>query len=156
MSKFFLLKEAAKNNPFSSDYLFWIDGGIANTVCPEYVENLENIDSFMKTIEDKFLTLSFDYESQCEVHGFEAKTFSKYCGVESSNYVCRGGFFGGTPVLIDTLCPLYDSYLQKTLNSGFMGTEENILTILAHKFPQFVYRYCLPDSLVYSFFLSLK
>ena len=36
MSKMFLLNNTRAFNPFNSDYYFWIDGGITNTVHPGY------------------------------------------------------------------------------------------------------------------------
>jgi len=155
MSKMRFLSDAAFNNPFNSKYLFWIDAGIANTVSPNFIEHLNNIDGYMNSIHQKFLMLSFDYESDYEVHGFEVNSFSKYCRVDKSKYVCRGGFFGGRPNDCIELNKEYDQWLDQTISDGFMGTEENILTILSHKFPNKIHRYELPDSLVYSFFLHL-
>ncbi len=156
MSKMRFLSDATFNNPFKSEYLFWIDGGIANSVSPEFLKNLKNIKTYMQSIQNKFLMLSFDYESEYEVHGFEVKNFSRHCGIEKSKYVCRGGFFGGTPSNCIELNKEYDTILSETIEEGLMGTEENILTILSHKFPNKIHRYELPDSLVYSYFVDLS
>lgn len=152
MSKMRFLSDAAFHNPFDSKYLFWIDAGIANSVAPSFLEKLVNITEYMKSIQEKFLMLSFDYESEYEVHGFEVNAFSKCCSVDKSTYVCRGGFFGGKSEDCIELNKEYDQTLDQTISNGFMGTEENILTILSHKFPSKIHRYKLPDSLVYSFF----
>ena len=37
MSKMFMLHNAKCFNPFDTDYYFWVDGGIANTVHPGYL-----------------------------------------------------------------------------------------------------------------------
>ena len=155
MSKMRFLADAAFNNPFKSEYLFWIDAGLANSVSPDFMKNLKYIKNYMESIYNKFLMLSFSYESPYEVHGFESNAFNRYCDVESSQYVCRGGFFGGTPRDCMEINKQYDLVLEKSINEGLMGTEENILTILSHKFPDNIHRYELPDSLVYSFFLAL-
>jgi hypothetical protein len=156
MSKYSLLTEASIKNHFNSKYLFWIDAGIANSVAPEYVKNLYNIQKFMDMISDKFLMLSFPYESQYEVHGFEANRFAEFCGVNQTDYVCRGGFFGGTPEKIQNIYPMYDYEMDRCFAANLMGTEENFLTILCYKYPGLIHRFKLPDSLVYHFFDNLK
>lgn len=154
MSKFSFLENCAARNPFNSDYFFWLDGGITNTVNPTFLEKLDSIDKYMNTIEDKFLMLSFPYESHEEVHGFEAKKFSEFCG-KKSKYVCRGGFFGGTKDSIEKCYPRYKKIMEECFDSGYMGTEENFLTILSYRFKEDTARFELPDSLIYSFFDSL-
>lgn len=156
MSKYSLLNEASKKNFFNSRYLFWIDAGLANSVHPDYIGNLNNLQKFMDMIVDKFLMLSFPYESMYEVHGFEVNQFARFCGVDKTDYVCRGGFFGGTPEKIQTINPLYNDEMNKCFESNLMGTEENFLTILCHKYPELIHRFKLPDSLVYHFFDNLK
>lgn len=156
MSKYSFLYNAAKTNPFNSRYLFWIDAGIANSVHPDYVRNLYNTQKFMDMISDKFLMLSFPYESHCEVHGFEVNRFAEYCGVDKTDYVCRGGFFGGTPEKIQNIYPMYNQEMDRCFAENLMGTEENFLTILCYKYPELIHRFKLPDSLVYHFFDNLK
>lgn len=156
MSKMMMLNEASKTNWFNSKHLFWIDAGIANSVHTSFLSKLNKVEPFMYHIEDKFLMLSFDYESDYEVHGFKVHQFSDFCGVDKSNYVCRGGFFGGTPEKIEYLMPRYLSEMKKSFAQDLMGTEENFLTILAHKEPDHIHRFKLPDSLVYHFFDNLE
>lgn len=156
MSKFFLLNDASIRNPFNTDYFFWIDGGLTNTVDLSMIERLSSVSNYMKSIRNKFLFLSFPYENDKEVHGFESVKFSELCGVEKSQYVCRGGFFGGHKDKINSLNGKYYDKLYDTLSQDFMGTEENIHTILAYQYPNEIHRFELSDNgLVYPFFESL-
>lgn len=153
MSKFFFVHDAMVINPFNTEYFFWIDAGLANTVDIEQLYNLKNVTEYMRNINKNFLMLSFPYVNDVEVHGFDSKAFAHYCGVEQTDYVCRGGFFGGTKEVLRPLNFEYYSYLGTTLKSNFMGTEENILTMLSYHFPEYVHRYDIGDSgLVYPFF----
>ena len=157
MSRFFMLHDATIINPFNTKYFFTIDGGLTNTVGLDLLKNLNRIDSYMKSIDDKFLYLSYPYESDNEVHGFTASKFNEYCGVDRTKYVCRGGFHGGSREVIQSLNGEYYGALSSSLHEGYMGADENIHTILAHKFPEKIHRFELEDNgLVYSFFNHLS
>lgn len=156
MSKFFFVHDCSIRNYFDTDYFFWIDGGLTNTVQLSLLENLKNIDEYIKTIRNKFLFLSFPYQNNIEVHGFESSKFAEYCGVEKTEYVCRGGFFGGHRDKVRSLNGEYYTLLRDTLEDGCMGTEENIHTILSYRRPNDVYNFELSDNgLVYPFFEAL-
>ena len=153
MCKFFMLHDASVYNPFGSKYLFWIDAGLTNTVDIGLLENLANISSYMRSIKNKFLMLSFPYVNDNEVHGFESRVFSRFCGVERTEYVCRGGFFGGSLSSIKKLNYDYYDNLRNTIKNDFMGTEENILTILSYVHSEDIHRFELESNgLVYPFF----
>ena len=157
MSKFFFVNDCSIRSPFNSKYFFWIDGGLTNTVDLNLLRNLSSIEDYMRTIQNKFLFLSFPYQNETEVHGFESKKFAEYCGVEKTDYVCRGGFFGGTKESLNKLNGEYYSIVGQTLNSGYMGTEENFHTILSYRFPEEICRFELSDNgLVYPFFEMLS
>lgn len=153
MSKFFFVHDCSVRTSFNSDYFFWIDGGLTNTVDLNALRNLGSIKDYMKTIGNKLLFLSFPYENDNEVHGFESKKFAEFCGVEKTKYVCRGGFFGGHKDSLKKFNGEYYGLLSQTLNSGYMGTEENLHTILTYKNPEETFRFELSDNgLVYPFF----
>lgn len=156
MSKFFFLHDCALRNSFDTDYFFWIDGGLTNTVDLDLLKNLANIEDYMKSIRNKFLFLSFPYENENEVHGFESSKFAEVCGVKQTQYVCRGGFFGGNIEKIKTFNLQYYKILATTLKENYMGTEENIHTVLAYQNPNEIHRFGLrEDGLVYPFFEAL-
>lgn len=157
MSKFFFVHDCSIRNYFNTDYFFWIDGGLTNTVDLNLIKRLSFVEGYMKSIKDKLLFLSFPYESDNEVHGFDAEKFAEYCKVDKTTYVCRGGFFGGHKDKIKKFNNEYYSTLDNTINNGYMGTEENIHTILSYRNPNDVHRFELSgNGLVYPFFENLE
>lgn len=156
MSKFGFLKESAIKNPFKTEYFFWLDGGITNTVHESFLINLNNIKRYMARIDEKFLMLSFPYDNDVEVHGFDSKTFWELCQTERTKYVCRGGFFGGNVKSIESLYQEYLLEMGECFATNHMGTEENFLTILAHKNSNLISRFELESGLIYQFFDQLK
>lgn len=159
MSKMFLLNNASIFNPFNSEYFYWIDAGIGNTVHPGYFykDNVfEKLPLFTDTV-GAFTFLTYPYEDGQEIHGFERAAIAKYSNVKKVKYVCRGGFFGGNKEQINKLNGLYHSVLSTTLDAGHMGTEESIFTILAHKHASSIYKFAIqPDGLIWPFFEKLK
>lgn len=156
MSKFFFLHDCSLKNPFNSDYFFWIDGGITNTVDPNLLSNLSSIEDYMKSIKNRLLFLSFPYENDVEVHGFDSTKFAEFCGVDKTTYVCRGGFFGGHKERIKKFNGEYYDIVKETLQSQNMGTEENFHTILTYRHPKETHKFELSENgLVYPFFEML-
>lgn len=159
MSKMFLLNDASLANPFNSTHFYWIDGGITSTVHPGYFSHdgvFEKLEQYSNEV-DGFVFLSYPYEGNSEVHGFERNKLAKYCYTNFVNYVCRGGFFGGKREDINNINGKYYNTLANTLEAGYMGTEESVFTILAHTFPEGINRFELKaDGLVWPFFEKLK
>lgn len=151
-SKMFLLHDAKLINPFSTDYFFWIDAALPKTVYVDYLTDLrlENIVNYA----NPFLFLSYPYESDTDIHGFEMSGIKKYVN-QKTTYVCRGGLFGGHKEQISEANAVYYDLLQKTLQDGYMGTEESIFTIMAHNEPHIYKRYMLDNNgLIYKFVLD--
>lgn len=156
MSKFFLVHNAVVTDQFDSTYYFWIDAGLTSTVNIDLLRNLSSVEDYMKSIKNKFLFLSYPYESDSEVHGFQSHKFAEYCGVEKTNYVCRGGFFGGHRKKIEELNGNYYQIANETLKAGYMGADENLFTIMSHRRSSEIHLFELDDSgLVYPFFEML-
>ena len=71
--------------------------------------------------------------------------------------VSRGGFFGGTKETISQMNSLYYQLLFQTLNSGLMGTEESLFTILTYTQPNIIdYVKIESNGLLYKFFEDVK
>jgi hypothetical protein len=156
MSKMFMLHDQSCFNPFNSDYLVWIDGGITNTVHPGYFTH-DRVQDKLEQLLQKFLFLSFPYEGNNEIHGFDREGMNRYCDVEYVKYVCRGGFFGGHIDYIKQANGHYYGLLQQSLYEDYMGTEESIFTIMAHQRPEDYDRFILEDNgLIGMFFEHLK
>ena len=155
MSKMFLLHDAMLIDPFNSEKLYWIDAGLANTVSIGYFSNdnvLEKIDS----IYNKFLFICFPYEANTEVHGFDYQKMCEYSKTKT-DFVCRGGFFGGPKSKISEMNGLYYNLLIHTLDRNLMGTEESLFTILTYQYPSLVDYYKIEsDGLIYRFFEYVK
>ena len=156
MSKMFMLHNAKIFNFFNTDYLFWIDGGITNTIHPGYFTHdkvIEKIENIVK----KFLFVCFPYETNSEIHGFNIKGMEKFANSDKVNRVARGGFFGGHKEYISQANELYYGLLRDSLSEGFMGTEESIFTLMTYLQPDiYEYEKINEDGLISTFFENVK
>jgi hypothetical protein len=153
-SKMFMLHDAKILDVFNTDYFLWLDAGISNTVYDKYFSDdrcLDKITPYLST----FLFLSYPYKATDEIHGFDFKAINKYAR-EEVKYVCRGGLFGGHKDFLSQANGTYYALLSDTLNSGYMGTEESVFSIMAHLEPHIYRRYALDDNgLVVKFIQAL-
>ena len=155
MSKMFLLHDAKILDKFNSEYLFWIDAGLTNTVHSGYFTHDKVIDKLPNLI-NKFTFITFPYETNSEIHGFE---FEKLCELSGNkvNKVARGGFFGGPKETISDINSIYYGLLSSTLNDGYMGTEESIFSIMLYKHSDLInYFEIESNGLIVKFFEDLK
>lgn len=143
-SKMFLLNDATLWNPFNTEYFIWLDAGITNTVYDKFFTQDRVLDKILPHLK-QFLFLSYPYDATNEIHGFDFKAINKFAG-QVVKYVCRGGLFGGTRDAINIANSTYYSTLDKTLNGGYMGTEESIFAIMAYREPHVYRRYALDGN----------
>jgi hypothetical protein len=156
MSKMFLLHNAKIFNPFNTEYMFWIDGGITNTVHPGYFSKDKVIEKLQESIE-KLLFICFPYETKTEIHGFDIDKMNKFAGNQPVERVARGGFFGGHIEYISKANNLYYSLLSDSLSQGLMGTEESIFTLMTYIDPDtYHYEMINNDGLINTFFEKNK
>ena len=155
MSKVFLLHDAKIMDKFNSTHMFWIDGGITNTVHKGYFTHDKVIQKLGKL--EKITFVAFPYKANNEVHGFDYKKMCEMCYSEKVNKVCRGGFFGGPKEEIANFNSQYYGLLETTIYQNLMGTEESLFTILAYKYPE-LYDYYMIESngLLFKFFEDVK
>lgn len=155
MSKIFLLNDAKIFDPFNSDYMFWIDAGLSNTVHPGYFTH-DKVHLKLPKYIKKFTFVTFDYEANSEIHGFTYDKICTYAGT-SVNKVARGGFFGGPKTSIVSINAIYYNLLMDTLRNNLMGTEESLFSIMLYKYPNIIdYIEIMPDGLMWKFFEDLK
>jgi len=155
MSKMFLLHNAKIFNPFNTEYIFWLDGGITNTVHPGYFSH-DKVIHKLEHLVKKMLFVCFPYETTTEIHGFNIQEMNKIAG-EKVNRVARGGFFGGHIDYISQANTTYYELLNNTLNAGLMGTEESIFTIMTYlDSDSYKYETIKEDGLINIFFEQLK
>jgi hypothetical protein len=159
MSKMFLLNNASIFNPFNSDYFYWIDAGITNTVHGGYFYHdkvFNNLPTYTEA-GNKFIFLTYPYEDGEEIHGFPRKEMHRECKNKHVTHVCRGGFFGGKKESIHQINSIYHGILSSTLSKKLMGTEESIFTILSYLYPEKVTLFNVGgNGLVWPFFEKLK
>jgi hypothetical protein len=155
MSKMFLLHDAKILDNFDSDYLFWIDAGITNTVHPGYFTHDLVLDK-ASNLTDKFMFVCFPYETSTEIHGFKYREICEYAK-NSVKKVTRGGFFGGTKDSVSEINSIYYGLLNDTLNQNLMGTEESIFTIINYLYSEKIDSFDInQDGLFGTFFEGLK
>ena len=155
MSKMFLLHDAKLMDQFDSDYLFWIDAGLTNTVHPGYFTH-DKVQEKLPKYFDKFSFVCFPYEANTEIHGFNFNKINQLAG-SKVDMVARGGFFGGPKNSVADLNGIYYNLMSSTLNSGLMGTEESLFSILCNKHPDLVNYFEIEyNGLVGKFFEDLK
>lgn len=157
MSKVFLLNDAVLFDGGKSDYYFWIDAGLTNTVGRGFLDNLQYIDRFMDNKQDKFLFLNYPYNvNTSEIHGFD-RIFLHECAGGPVTSIPRGGFFGGHKDSIKWMNGVYYDTLSHTLNNNWMGTEESVFCIIDKKYQPKIHNYMLEENgLVWPFFDHLK
>jgi len=155
MSKVFLLHDAKIMDRFDSEYMFWIDGGLTNTVHQGYFTHDKVFNNLSKYI-SKFSFICFPYDAEREIHGFEYNKLNSLAGAKV-NKVARGGFFGGPKHSIADINGIYYNLLKTTLDEGYMGTEESIFSIMCYKHSDLInYFEIESNGLVGKFFEDLK
>jgi len=155
MSKVYLLHDAKILDKFNSEYMFWIDAGLTNTVHPGYFTHDKVLDKLPKLVKN-FHFVCFPYETNSEIHGFK---YQALCNLAAKpvNMVARAGFFGGKKDVISEINSIYYGLMNDTLSQGLMGTEESLFTIMTYKYPNLItYSTIESNGLVGKFFEDLK
>lgn len=155
MSKVFLLHDAKILDKFNSEYLFWIDAGLTNTIHPGYFTHDKVLDKLPKFLGD-FNFVCFPYETELEIHGFKYSEMNRITN-SKINKVARGGFFGGKKDVISEINSIYYQLLNETLTNGYMGTEESIFTLMTYMYPNIISYFDIESNgLMGKFFEDLK
>ncbi len=155
MSKVFLLHDAKLLDKFDSEYMFWIDAGITNTIHPGYFTHDKVLNKIPKLV-NNFHFVCFPYETNSEIHGFK---YDKLCDIAGNkvNKVARAGFFGGKKNVISEINSIYYGLISDTLSKGLMGTEESLFTIMTYLYPNLItYSEIDGNGLMGKFFEDLK
>jgi hypothetical protein len=143
-SKMFMLNDATIWNPFNTEYFFWLDAGITNTVPHTHLTENNVLDK-LTNYGNPFLFLSYPYQAENEIHGFTFGDMNRIARTEVK-YVCRGGLFGGHKHQINEANATYYSMLANTLNLGLMGTEESLFTLMSYNEPHLYKRFELDGN----------
>ena len=154
-SKMFMLNDASIMNPFDTEYHFWVDAGITNTV-PHGDVAEDNLLDKLHEYSEPFLFLSYPYLADKEIHGFNYQAMNRIAENEVK-YVCRGGIFGGKKLAINNANATYYSLLDHTLAQDLMGTEESVFTLMSYMEPNVYRRYELDENgLIVKFTQAIK
>lgn len=132
--KMHILNDVAQSNPFNGKHFAWIDAGITNAQASPSMFNEDWFENKIYKELDKFLFINFPYSNFTEIHGFKKEGLQKYVNVDI-NRVTRATFFGGTASYIEFMSNKFREIAHKTLDDGFLGTEESIYTILSYLYP---------------------
>ena len=155
MSKIYLLHDAKILDKFNSEYMFWIDAGLTNTIHPGYFTHDKVLDKLPQLVKN-FHFVCFPYETTSEIHGFKYQELCELAG-KPVNMVARAGFFGGKKDVISEINSLYYGLMNDTLSQGLMGTEESLFTIMTYKYPNLItYSEIEGNGLMGKFFEDLK
>jgi O-methyltransferase len=155
MSKVYLLHDAKILDKFDSEYMFWIDAGLTNTIHPGYFTHDKVLDKLPKLVKN-FHFVCFPYETNSEIHGFKYQELCELAG-KPVNMVARAGFFGGKKDVISEINNIYYGLMYDTLSQGLMGTEESLFTIMTYKYPNLItYSEIEGNGLMGKFFEDLK
>lgn len=155
MSKQFLLNDATLFGFFDTKYFLWMDAGLSNTVNLDQYIN-EDFERRITPHMNKMLYLCFPYDGTVEVHGFTKGPMNRFAGAETQ-WVARGGVFGGSKDSINRMNEKYYAMLNDTIRAGYMGTEESIFTILTYKNKDMCnVRMIESNGLVYKFFEDIQ
>jgi hypothetical protein len=131
------LRDEALRNPFRTDRIYWLDGGIlSNWRYKAFGEQVIE----QRVPGRKFLVYSFPYRRSTEIHGFPRSACAQFCRVRTIRWVCRGGLCGGPLDYVHRVGKYIGDITHETLDAGYMGTDENLLTILAHRHPELISR----------------
>jgi hypothetical protein len=155
MSKVYLLHDAKILDKFDSEYMFWIDAGLTNTIHPGYFTSDKVLDKLPQLVKN-FHFVCFPYETNSEIHGFKYNELCELAG-KPVNMVARAGFFGGKKDVISEINSIYYGLMIDTLSQGLMGTEESLFTIMTYKYPNLItYSEIEGNGLMGKFFEDLK
>ena len=155
MSKVYLLHDAKILDKFGSEYMFWIDAGLTNTIHPGYFTHDKVLNKLPQLVKN-FHFVCFPYETNSEIHGFKYQELCDLVG-KPVNMVARAGFFGGKKDTISEINSIYYGLMKDTLSQGLMGTEESLFTIMTYKYPNLItYSEIDGNGLMGKFFEDLK
>lgn len=151
MSKVFLMYESYKRNTFNSDTFVWIDAGITRHISPQLISDdiFQNMSMYIKNV----LFHSYNYTGG-EVHGFNYDGFVKYTESTPPGFNCRGAIIGCDKNYMNSFKNEYSYYLNDTLDSGYLGTEESIFSLLSCVNPISYDRIHTPNSPLQNTFLE--
>jgi len=135
-AKMFQLRRAVHLNPWKSSHMLWIDlkYGCFNEQrflsTNDWIIKVHTLDGFLFGYQYKPLGDNWN--------GFNAKDFKEiFLGTTSGSVkAVSGSIFGGSLVTIDAIVAMYKIVFRAALRGGYLGTDENTMTILTYRVPE--------------------
>lgn len=127
-SKFHLLQQSLKSNPFGSSHMAWIDFGITHIAHTDHVKEDQ---LFFNQFEDCWIPdkIKIQYMMSWDPIIDKKHYFSYIRG-----NICAG-YFTGSLQSMNKLCDEFLSIADQCLNEGFAPTEEQLLPLVIDKNP---------------------
>jgi hypothetical protein len=130
-SKFHCLQIAVEQNPFESEYFFWLDAGASR-----FFTGMDIHKPFPSETGMSLITQSTDkFICQCRPD-FDSYPFDESFIWKADNLI-YGGMFGGTPAILQFIFYHLDKVFSEImLGSGNVNNEQLALAIIAKAMPQ--------------------
>jgi hypothetical protein len=148
-----LLMHCVRHRLFRAERYIWVDAGICNSFGPIDLTEFDFSKIAYQT--DKVFVTTFPYAADKEIHGYSIAGYDKLCGA-IPNKVCRATLFGGSGQAISALNVKYDEFLAKSLELGFIGTEESLLTGVAINDPDLFSFYDMPNGDIKNYLETIR
>lgn len=134
MSKLWLLRDAARVNPWGARYHLWMDAG--HLCAGDQRPSDEGTSMYRRHMSSGFFVTHWPYGTTTEVHGLTDKAMHLYLATaEDPLRIVRGGIFGGSLPHIECVLKAYTLALHQTLTDGYIGTEECIWAMIHTRLP---------------------
>jgi hypothetical protein len=132
-SKFHVLDMAIKENPFKSDFFFWIDAGISRFFSNVDISNAypgSQISALIKKVSNQ--SDKFFIQSRTDLEYYQINDDFIW---DSSNLL-SGGMFGGSPNAIKTISEKTEEIFQYMLSQNCVNNEQLALVMVWKNNPE--------------------
>lgn len=134
MSKFMMLRDAARLNVWGARYHLWMDAG--HLCAGDQNPGPEGTSFYRSHMAEGLFVTHWPYGTTTEVHGLTDKAMHLYLAqAEDPLEIVRGGIFGGTLPHIECVLRAYILALHQTMMDGYVGTEECIWAMVHKRLP---------------------
>lgn len=152
LHKMELMMHCVNHNVFCADRYYWIDAGMCSSF---QIDSLKDHDFQKLPVDPGFFMTTFPYQAATEMHGYACQGFLELCG-SIPDFVCRATLFGGTKESIAAVALPYNDLLRRSLDAGYIGTEEALFSGLAVKYPQLFNLTAMPTGDIKNYVDTLR
>lgn len=115
-TRYNFMRNAIKNNFFSTNYFTWIDFAASHSI---------------RISENTLL-----YYNQCKFRISWIARYKKSKGFTYNHYVLGGGIFGGHKYIIKLICDLHDQVFIDNMNLGYNCNDDKTLWFIFERYPE--------------------